>query len=202
MESKYRQEKIILAIALCFIFCGCSKPNPIADKQSLPTDIRNGDVICRLGNGFFSNQFKKCSVKEKIYSHAGIIRLSADSIFVIHAEASELTGIGSVKKENISDFLENIKIWGVYRLSAEDSTRDKIASKAEEYYLKNTPFDLDFDAENDSKVYCTELIALSVNYAFGDSIIKPTFMVGDKKIYGIDDVYLLPNMETVKKVTN
>jgi hypothetical protein len=137
-----------------------------------------------------------------LYSHAGIIEQDGDTLFVIHSEASELTGIGHVKREPISIFLDEIKTWGVYRIDAQDSICDKIALFAKEYFVKEIPFDLDFDASNDREVYCTELVALAVNKALQDSVIKPEMNIGHRKMYGIDNVYLLPGIKVIKKITN
>ncbi|WP_163305622.1 YiiX/YebB-like N1pC/P60 family cysteine hydrolase [Dysgonomonas sp. 521] len=200
MESKCGYEKIVFFLS-CFLFISCTGEQKKTVDPSLLEGIRSGDIICRLGNGFFSNQFKEYSLTEKLYSHAGIVEQSGDSLFVIHAEASELTGIGHVKRESIQVFLDGIRTWGVYRISADDSVRNDIAVFAKEYFLKKTPFDMDFDAGNDSKVYCTELVALAVNRAVNDSLVKPAIQFGHRKIYGIDNVYLLPDITVIKKVT-
>lgn len=204
MESKYRYEKVILLFLSFLIFSSCTGDKNKKERidHALFTDIRNGDIICRLGNGFFSNQFKNYSLNEKLYSHAGIVEQQGDSLFVIHSEASELTGIGHVRREPIDIFLEDIGTWGVYRVNADDSICDKIVAYAKEYFTRKTPFDMDFDASDDSKVYCTELIALAVNKALQDSVIKPKMNIGRHKIYGIDNVYLLPEIKEIKKVVN
>lgn len=201
MESRYGYAKIALAFLSCFLlFAACNKETKQTIDHQLLTGIENGDIICRLGNGFFSNQFKKYSLTEKIYSHVGIIEKTGDSIFVIHAEASELTGIGHVKREPIDVFLNSIKTWGVYRADASDSIRNNITVYTKEYFVKNTPFDLDFDSADDSRVYCTELVALGINKAFGDSIVTPKMHLGSLRVYGVDNVYLLPNMHVIKKI--
>lgn len=201
MESRHGYAKIIIASFYCFLlFLSCGKEVKPTIDPSLLTGIQNGDIICRLGNGFFSNQFKKYSLTEKIYSHVGIIEKENDSLFVIHSEASELTGIGRVKREPIEVFLNSIKTWGVYRVDANDSIRNHITIYAKEYFTKDTPFDLDFDATDDSRVYCTELVALAINKALGDSIIKPEMYLGKLKVYGVDNVYLLPGIQMIKKI--
>lgn len=202
MESKYGNEKIILFFLFCLFLIGCGKKEKNTINPALFSEVQNGDLICRLGTGFFSNKFKDYSLSEKLYSHVGIVELKEDSIFIIHAEASEFTGIGFVKREPISVFLNGINTWGVYRVNASDSIRDLIANGAKEYYQRNTPFDMDFDATNDNKVYCTELVALTINKAFGDTIVRPMLDVGNRKIYGIDNVYLLPDIQVIKKTDN
>lgn len=202
MESKYGYKKITFFFLFCLLLMSCAGEQKKSVDPLLLDGIRNGDIICRLGNGFFSNQFKNYSLTEKIYSHVGIIEQDGDSLFVIHSEASELTGIGYVKREPVHVFLDDIKTWGVYRINADDSIHSKMATIAKEYFTKRTPFDMDFDASDDSKVYCTELVALAINKALQDSIVKPQMHIGSRKIYGIDNVYLLPNVKIIRKVRN
>lgn len=164
--------------------------------------LENGDLIYRHGNGFFSEYFRNTSENEQIYSHGGIIFLQNDSIYVIHSEASEFTGIGGVKKEPIQTFLKYVSTWGVYRLDTTEIVRNKIVSIAKEYLDKDTPFDLDFNSEDDNKIYCTQLIAISVNKAMDNTIITPRNTFRKNRYYAIDDTYLMPNTREVIKFTN
>jgi hypothetical protein len=199
LESSHGFTKITI-LSLLLIFSACN--NERAKKCAhLPyrNKFKNGDIICRLGNGYFSNIFKNFSSSEKIYSHIGIIERSNDSVFVIHCEASELTGVGYVKRENINIFLHNINTWALYRFSEKDSIKKGIVLNAKTYYEKKTPFDLKFDLTNDREVYCSELVALCINKSFNDSIIKPRLYLNKKCFYGIDNIYLNHNLNLVFK---
>jgi len=198
LESPFTIKKIIFAF--CLLVSGCTTCDKTNNRIAIPpVDFRNGDIICRLGNGYFSKYFRNYSSKEKLYSHSGILEIASDTIFVIHIEASELTGIGFVKREDICSFLDGIKTWGIYRITDEDYIQSGITHHAKSYYHENIPFDLDFDLSDDTKLYCTELVACSVNKAFEDSIIKPTLTLKTKLFYGIDDIYNLPFVETIYK---
>lgn len=164
--------------------------------------LENGDLIYRHGNGFFSEYFKGTSKYEQIYSHGGIVLKENNKLYVIHSEASELTGIGGVKKEPINSFLKNISTWGVYRLDTTDIIRNKIVLISKEYLEKDTPFDLTFDSEDDSKIYCTQLIALSVNKALDSTIVTARNKIGMKPYYAIDDTYLMPNTIEIVKISD
>lgn len=198
MESSHAIKQISFFFFLIFISC---TNNKVDQDQSYDYNLfEQGDIICRLGNGFFSNQFKNYSKKEKIYSHVGIVDVSNDSVFVYHSEASELTGIGSVKREPLTLFLNKIDTWGVYRLKVQDSLKLKIVENANYYYERKTPFDMDFDLTDDTKLYCTEFVAVSVNKALNDSIIHPGIKMKNKMFYGIDDIYDLPISYLIHKV--
>lgn len=159
--------------------------------------IRNGDIIYRHGNGFFSDYFRKSSNREQLYSHGGIITIDNNNVYVIHSEASELTGIGGVRKESLNAFLKDISTWAVYRLDTIQVVRDSIVYVATQYLNKETPFDLDFDNTSDNKVYCTELIALSINKSTHRNLIKATGSIRNKPYFAIDDTYLIKEMKPI-----
>lgn len=158
----------------------------------------SGDLVCRLGNGYFSSYFKEYASTEKKFSHIGIVSEENDSLYVYHSEASELTGIGFVKRELLSSFLYEIKTFEFYKLNFNDSINYKIVEQVKHYYNIKVPFDMDFNSSNDKKLYCTELIAVSINMTLKDSIIKPTLKLNKRTLFALDDIYLNKN---VKKIT-
>lgn len=190
----------LLIILLLLLFLGCKKPQKQEVLRYIPNQnkIENGYIVCRLGNGYFSKHFKKFASKEMIYSHIGIVSKENEDIYVYHSEASELSGVGHVKKETLSSFLEDIEIYDFFQFNYPDSTKTKILDKVKTYYSKKTPFDLNFDSFNDNEVYCTELIAISINKALRKEVITPSLLVYGKKLYALDDIYLNENIKKVK----
>lgn len=196
----WNQKNKILIILLSFAILSC---NQIQQNNNNLNDLNfeileSGDLVLRLGNGYFSNYFKQYASLEKKFSHIGIVSRENDTIFVYHSEASEFTGVGFVKKELLNSFLDEIEIYDFYRLNFKDSINFQITEQAKHYYRKKIPFDMDFNSSNDKKLYCTELIATSINKTLKDSIIKPTLNLNKKKLYALDDIYL---NENVKKIT-
>ncbi|QIK53022.1 hypothetical protein G7051_01110 [Dysgonomonas sp. HDW5B] len=186
----------LLSLFLLLVSCH-SNENSSSSEWDLK-EFRNGDIIYRHGNGFFSDYFRKSSNREKLYSHGGIIAIDNNSeVYVIHAEASELTGVGGVRKESLNVFLKDISTWAVYRLDTTQTVRDSIVYVATQYLNKETPFDLDFDNTSDDKVYCTELIALSINKSTHRNLIKATGSIRNKPYFAIDDTYLIKEMKPI-----
>lgn len=191
MESVYiKITLLLLGVLLCV---SCSKPEESTAK--IPP-VEDGDIICRLGNGMFSNLFRSQSA-EKIYSHVGILRFVNDSLFVVHAEAGELTGMGHVKAEPWQSFLDNSRQWGIYRMKQDPSSRRQIAVNAFRYVENQTPFDVEFNPHDDDKVYCTELVALAINQAMDEPLILPGGKMGDLLFYSVDDIYLHPGFTCI-----
>lgn len=187
----------IALVSLLIISCN-KKPNnkSIEETDSLKSvssiSFENGDLIYRHGNGAFSEFFIKTNKREQLYSHGGIILKSADSIYVIHSEANEVTGIGGVKKESLSIFLNEISTWGVYRIDTTQNVRDSVVNNALYYLEKETPFDFDFNSSNDESVYCTELLSLCINKAMGRNLILAKNNFARIRYFGVDDTYLEP----------
>lgn len=144
----------------------------------------------------FSNLFRKHS-KEKTYSHIGIVYIAADTVYIIHAEANEITGIGHVRKEPIRQFINSSRRWGIYRIERDAHVRSNIASHALHYENRHTPFDMNFSLDNDDKVYCTQLVALAVNKADNQVLITPGYTLQGRQFYAIDDIYLHPQFRCI-----
>jgi hypothetical protein len=161
--------------------------------------FQNGDLLYRAGNGFFSKYFKQVSDSVQLYSHAGIIQVEGDSVFVIHSEASELTFIGYVQRQPVEVFLQDIETWALYRLERPAHQRDKVLQIAYDYHRQQVPFDMDFSMDDDSEIYCTELLALCVNKALGEELILPNTRIMGKMGYDVDDTFLVEGIKEVFK---
>lgn len=187
-----------------FLFLGCNNSSTQEHfEYSLnEEELKNGFLICRLGTGYFSNYFKKYASKEKKYSHIGIVSKKDDTIYVYHSEASELTGVGCVKKEKLSSFLKGIKVYDFFEFKYPDSIKNKILEEVEGYYNKKTSFDLDFNSFNDREVYCSELIAISINNVLKTTVISPSLTLNGKKLFALDDIYLNENIKKITLVNN
>lgn len=194
-------QKNKILIYLIFISIFACKEQPQETKQMImhTQGLHSGDLVLRLGNGFFSNYFKQYASSEKKFSHVGILFREQNQIFVYHTEASELTGIGKVKKELLSEFLNDIHVYEFYRLQYPDSILDAMLRKAQHYHLSEIPFDTSFNSYDESELYCTELVANSINYACKDLVIKPTLELNHQKIYALDDIYRSPKVYKIKE---
>lgn len=194
MESGSNHAQVA-ALLLCMatVISAC-RQNPATVASALPDTscMQSGDLVYRLGNGFYSAYFQDFSQREKRFSHTGILVAAGngDSLYVIHAEADDITGRGCVRRERLTEFLRGASDFAVYRLRDDSLTRERIAHFALNFHHRQTPFDLSFDAEDSTAVYCTELILYCVNGATGHTVIRPRTSVQGKNYIAIDDTYL------------
>lgn len=126
------------------------------------SQIQEGDFILRRGFGFFSDYISK-ELNDSIIdvTHAGIITKRNDSLFVIHSLSSDVTDIDGLQIQPLKDFLRYSypqKII-VTRLKNADSVVGlKISSLAKNYLDKKIPFDHKGNFDDDSELFCTEMI--------------------------------------------
>jgi hypothetical protein len=129
---------------------------PALDTGALRCAIRDGDVICRLGDRLWSQLFMDVSAADKRYSHLGVARVADGRVTVIHAEGAAAPGKDGdrVKEEALEDFVRIAKAVGVYRAKGLDG--DLMSAAAADHL--GVPFDWRFDMEDGSRLYCTELL--------------------------------------------
>jgi len=166
---------IIISSLLIFTFIIMPEDKPIVKikKDAFSGLLNDGDIICRLGDRFWSQIFKDLSIDDKRFSHIGIIRINNDQITVIHAEGTTKPGKDFVKEELLDDFLNAAIAIGIYRIPDFDGS--KISNIAMEY--TGVPFDWKFDKDDASELYCTELLynvlkRLMPSFEFNTAYVK------------------------------
>ncbi len=199
--GRKRGRKILPAfLGLCLLAAGsCSPEKPASEDTALPdVEFCDGDLVFRYGNGVFSSYFRDFAGKGNPYSHVGVVVLDkGKSVRVVHAQASELSGIGRVRAEPAEDFLKGVSVWGLYRLRASPERRDRVAGAAMDFARREVPFDPDFDLGDSTAVYCTELVMRAVNAGCDSTVILPrTFRYG-RLFVSLDDLTDNPALENV-----
>ncbi|MCL2806412.1 MAG: hypothetical protein FWD26_10785 [Treponema sp.] len=127
---------------------------PYIQEQEIVSFLKDGDIICRLGNRPWSVLFKNLSPNEKRFSHLGIVRIRDDVITVINAEGLSIEGRDVVNEVTLKEFLKTALSAGIYRMRNIEG--EKISDTALEYLGR--PFDWQFDMIEDENIYCTELL--------------------------------------------
>jgi len=134
--------------------------------------IKDGDIICRLGDRIWSMYFKELSPNDKRFSHLGIVRIRNNTVSVINAEGLAIEGKDFVNEVSLGDFLKCAQKVGTYRLKTVEG--EVISDAALEYV--GVPFDWQFDMEDSSKLYCSELLYVILKKIDLDIALNKTFI--------------------------
>ena len=213
-----KQRHTILFILLCVVlfagmqmfFLSSSKGKSKADKQEnwskvLPAHalLHSGDLIFRHGNGFISDAFRAFSVRDKKYSHAGIISIEANQVYVYHAIGGEENVSNKLKKNTLKEFCssENAKSFGIYRYALSEAEKNQLGELVQGYYQKGLEFDLSFDLQSDDKMYCSEFIYKILTKVKSNKNFLPLSEVNGLKYVAIDDLYLNSACEPIYRFT-
>lgn len=181
-----RCQKIILFCLLFLVSCSDDTKTP---RVIINQSVENGDIVLRREEGFVSALFSTYASKAGVFSHIGIVVVdSVGEISVLHCEMEETKEPSSVRIESIENFLALADTFAVYRLEYPLEVRDEVVNKAMVRNARGARFDFDFNNSTDSLLYCTELIAKSINDALGDSVVQPTTIFLEKPCFSLDDL--------------
>lgn len=159
--------KHIITILVIVISLGMTQCVSAEQKQApqIPLDkLQQGDIAFRRGEGFIS-EVVVYNDANGMYSHIGIIVKHNDSLKVVHAVPGEPDFKGDfdrVKLEPIGAFFSPSRALRgeIMRIPLADSMRNIINNIALEKAHQKIKFDHDYNVNDTTKLYCTELIQL------------------------------------------
>ena len=176
-----------IAIALLPLSPYCMAAGGAQSWQvSPPVKIHVGDVVVRKGQGAWTHYFIDCSSREKRFSHVGIVVSNVPPWIIVHSDANEWTGIGSVRLESWQGFYADALECAVFRYNGLDSFATSFADKG--MALIGVPFDRAFDMDDTNRLYCTEFVRTVINDTLKTNLVGWT-SVCDKRVVALDDIY-------------
>ncbi len=181
------RRKIYVGIAfvslVAFLFFGPNKPQNTCSLPDIPAEyLQNGNIICRHGDGFFSNLIIRSNPHDKRFSHIGILVVSDCDVTVVHADTSARFAVsGKVIQEPLSTFLSHSKRIGIFRHKRVDA--NQLASNVCRYL--GYPFDWKLDDKDTEALYCSELLKMAIQEASADEKI-PYIKNGNQELIPVD----------------
>ena len=141
-------------------------------EDTILSYLNDGDIICRLGDRIWSIYFKELSPNDKRFSHLGIVRIRNNTVSVINAEGLTKEKKDFVNEVSLKEFLICAQKTGIYRLK---NIEGKIVSDTALEYI-GLPFDWQFDMEDESKLYCSELLYVILKKIEPSIILNKVFI--------------------------
>lgn len=125
------------------------------------TIIKDGDIILRHGYGIVSDMIVKTLNEKYNISHCAIIVRDDNKLKVIHTVSQSISDIDGIQQQGLKTFIKHSKNNSiiVVRFKHDNENAGQIISnKAKELLKQKVPFDHSFDINDDSELYCSELI--------------------------------------------
>ncbi|MEP7265911.1 MAG: YiiX/YebB-like N1pC/P60 family cysteine hydrolase [Bacteroidota bacterium] len=163
MKTRTSSHKIYIAVSLLlfFVLTGFNrkeyKRKSILNMVKIP-GLQTGDIVLRDSKGLLASLFRKMSLKEKKYSHAGfIVKVNKHSYVYHFIDAEKNSGLSIDKLE---DFAGNAACnsFVVYRPDYSSTQKKEIEDIIKDPENSNKTFDVDFNLKSDESLYCTEWI--------------------------------------------
>ncbi|MBQ7042021.1 MAG: hypothetical protein IJN66_04885 [Muribaculaceae bacterium] len=188
---------VIITIFTIIISMGMVQYDTQEQKQALqfPLDkLQQGDIAFRRGEGFIS-EVVVYNDAHGMYSHIGIIVKHNDSLKVVHAVPGEPDFKGDfdrVKLEPIESFYSPSRAskGEIMRIPLSDSMRNIINNIALEKAHQKIKFDHDYNVNDTTKLYCTELIQLLFSHIDIDLAENRSTVIN---IPGASGNYIMPS---------
>jgi hypothetical protein len=150
--------------------------------------LMNGDVVFRIGTGFWSPFFSKAN-KRNGFSHLGVIVIENEIPYILHAEADDLTLNGGIIKTRFDIFAAESLSFVVKKNNMPHESKELFILELKKMFNSNISFDSDFDLnDGGKKLYCTEFIWLAAKRAGFENFGKIELVLG-KPFVLVDSIF-------------
>jgi uncharacterized protein YycO len=147
--------------------------------------LRHGDIILRKGYGMFSDGLVEVQDGPYRVSHCAMILDENQNWKVVHALSSSVATFDGAQRQNLQRFL-NESIPGsiiVVRFKSTPDTINQIAKRAAYYADAKKPFDHQFNNEDTTAYYCTELFQKAFYQVLKRDIFHAQLLENNTGIY-------------------
>ncbi|MDR2839754.1 MAG: hypothetical protein LBV75_00590 [Paludibacter sp.] len=160
---------LVITVAI-FLLCACQhrETTRLSDMA-----FAEGDLVFRRGNGVKSRAVLHAD-SSGVYSHSGMIVLHDSAFMVVHitpGERAQGDTADVIKMETPQQFFasQRAKHGAVYRLKNDSlNISKKAAQEILRLWKKSITFDHDYNLDDSTQMYCTELIYYAYSLAGKD----------------------------------
>lgn len=212
MMNKIIKTVAFLGMAVCTLAAACTsqpKPEPVtmpADSASIHLNerrnghivdsavslLKSGNVVVRTGLGADSYILSQMNLKDKTYSHCGIVMVEHGYPFVYHCIGGEDNPDARMRRDSAKLFFSPDRNFGIGIIAYDipGDKEDSLRHMVHHLYSRRPKFDMSFDLATDDRLYCAEFIYKAYNMATGDTAYINTSYAQGYRFVGIDDLYI------------
>lgn len=121
------------------------------------SSLEEGDILLRRGRGFVSSMI--AGVSSHGVSHCGIVLKDGDNWMVVHSISGHISDRDGIRANTLPEFIQDALPGTLYHLKPRfEIDRRTIANLCGELLHRKIGFDHNFNLEDESELYCSELI--------------------------------------------
>ncbi len=165
-------------------------PHNQAAIDSTLSLLRDGDLVLRTGADAISVMLRQMNLRDKTYSHCGIVMIENGYPFVYHSIGGEDNPDERLRRDSASFFFSPVynERLGVARLDLQPGQIEQLRQITQRYFAARVPFDMDFDLQTDDRLYCAEFVYKSVREATGDTSYFDKTKLLARTYVGVDNL--------------
>ncbi len=152
--------------------------------------LRDGDLVVRTGADAISVMLRQMNLRDKTYSHCGIVMIEDGYPFVYHSIGGEDNPDERLRRDSAAFFFSPIynERMGIARLDLTSTQIEELHVVVRRYYAARIPFDMDFDMATDDKLYCAEFVYKAIGESTKDSAYFGQSHLLDRHYVGVDNL--------------
>ena len=162
-------------------------------EQLQQHDFREGYLIFVTKPGVWGDIAQGFSGRDSRYGHIGIIAKSQDGAWtVINAAGDPMDPEGSIREENLKNFMASATKVGIFELKLDADQTKKLIDRARFYVDAKYKFNSQFILGQTNAFYCTELIWVLIKEVTSNDIVPKKRVHWGYEYIGIDDLTINP----------
>ncbi len=209
---------LMLAAAVYLCSCGSAPSKINTQKESVYPDksvvyksaidsfistLETGNVVLRMGRGPDSYMLSQLNITDKSWSHCGIVVIENGYPFVYHSIGGEDNPDERLRRDSVAFFVSADRNFAVASVHYDlnKAAIENLTGIVHSYYLQRPRFDMKFDLQTDSQLYCSEFIYKAITRAANDTVYIPKSRAYARAFVGIDDLFLNLHAQLKKKLS-
>lgn len=164
--------------------------------------LKDGDLVMRQGIDISSFLLAQMNLKNKTFSHCGVVIVEHGYPFVYHCLGGEDNPNEEMRRDSVSYFLSPVSnfAFGITRFDFTPRQVDSLKKRVVALYKEKVKFDMQFDLKTDDRLYCAEFVCKTFNKITGDScFVRPSRVFGYSYV-AIDNLFINPHARMIWQV--
>ena len=163
----------------------CFEPDSLKGHIALVDSTRfaQGDILLRQGSSFISTLIAQAMPSAEGMSHCGILVRDQGTWKIIHSISGSISDSDGIRIEGLESFISKAHQGNVRHMKPNFQIEPALLGTKARYYLsQKSAFDHDFNLDDRSRLYCSELIRAVYLDAGAEDVFIYKLIAGKKLV--------------------